>query len=168
MRLSSLLASSAALAAAATAAAVAVPAEASAAAPTRETVQLTRQVPAFATCDGFVVKATFELTREIATFTDQAGTPVRRQVHATIDGVLSNSVTGSWLASNGVRNFSFDLVTLTSFSTGSNTVVHQPGGGGSIMLGTGRLQFDDTTGQVVGYDGPTDDGEYGDLCAALS
>ena len=163
MRLSSLL-----VPALATAAAVAVPAASSAAAPTRETVQLTRQIPTYATCDGFVVKATFELTREITTFTDQAGTPVRRQIHATIDGVLSNSVTGSSLASNGVRNFSFDLVTLTSFSTGSNTVVHQPGGGGSIMLGTGRLQFDDTTGQLVGYSGPTDDGEYDDLCAGLS
>ncbi len=163
MRLSSLL-----VPALATAAAVAVPAASSAAAPTRETVQLTRQIPTYATCDGFVVKATFQLTREITTFTDQAGTPVRRQIHATIDGLLSNSVTGSSLASNGVRNFSFDLVTLTSFSTGSNTVVHQPGGGGSIMLGTGRLQFDDTTGQLVGYNGPTDDGEYDDLCAALS
>ena len=163
MRLSSLL-----VPALATAAAVAVPAASSAAAPTRETVQLTRQIPTYATCDGFVVKATFELTREITTFTDQAGTPVRRQIHATIDGVLSNSVTGSSLASNGVRNFSFDLVTLTSFSTGSNTVVHQPRGGGSIMLGTGRLQFDDTTGQLVGYNGPTDDGEYDDLCAALA
>ena len=79
---------------------------------------------------------------------------MRRQIHATIDGVLSNSVTGSSLASNGVRNFSFDLVTLTSFSTGSNTVIHLPGGGGSITLGTGRLQFDDTTGQLVGYNGP--------------
>jgi hypothetical protein len=115
-----------------------------------------------------VVKATFDLTREITTFTDEAGTPVRRQIHATVDGVLSNSVTGSSLASNGVRNFSFDLVTLTSFSTGSNTIVHQPGGGGTITLGTGRLQFDDTTGQLVGYHGPTDDGEYDDLCAALS
>ena len=163
MRLSSFL-----VPALATAAAVAVPAASSAAAPTRETVQLTRQIATYATCDGFVVKATFQLTREITTFTDQAGTPVRRQIHATIDGLLSNSVTGSSLASNGVRNFSFDLVTLTSFSTGSNTVVHQPGGGGSIMLGTGRLQFDDTTGQLVGYNGPTDDGEYDDLCTALS
>ena len=132
MRLSSFLVSSAALATVATVSAVAVPTTASAAAPTRETVQLTRQI------------------------------------HATIDGVLSNGVTGYSLASNGVRNFSFDLVTLTSFSTGSNTVVHQPGGGGSIMLGTGRLQFDDTTGQLVGYNGPTDDGEYDDLCTALS
>ena len=71
-------------------------------------------------------------------------------------------------AADGIRNFSFDLVTLTSFSTGANTLVHQPGGGGTISLGTGRLQFDDTTGQVVGYHGPTDDGEYDDLCAALS
>ena len=147
---------------------MAVPATSSAAAPTRATVQLTRQIPAFATCDGFVVKATFELTREIITFTDEAGTPVRRQIHATIAGVLSNSATGYSLASYGIRNFSFDLVTLTSFSTGSNTLVHQPGGGGTINLGTGRLQFDDTNGQVVGYHGPTDDGEYDDLCAALS
>ena len=88
---------------------------------------------------------------------------MRRQIHATIAGVLSNSVTGYSLVSYGIRNFSFDLVTLTSFSTGSNTLVHQPGGGGTIRLGTGRLQFDDTTGQVVGYHGPTDDGEYDDL-----
>ena len=65
-----------------------------------------------------------------------------------------------------MRNFSFDLVTLTSFSTGPTRWSTE--GGGSIMLGTGRLQFDDTTGQLVGYNGPTDDGEYDDLCAALS
>ena len=93
---------------------------------------------------------------------------MRRQVHATIDGMLSNSVTGSSLASSGVRNFSFDLVAWTSSSTGSNTVVHQPGGGGTITPGTGRLQFDDSTGQVVGYHGPTDVGEYDDLCNAQS
>ncbi len=172
MRLSSLLVSSAALATAATAAAIAMPAASSAAEPTRETVQLTRQIPMFATCDGFVVRATFELTREITTFTDGAGIPVRRQIHVTADGVLSNAATGYSLVSNGVRNFSYDLVALTSFSTGSNTVIHLPGGGGSITLGTGRLQFDDT-GQLVGYNGPTDNGpigyrEYDDLCAALS
>jgi len=165
MRYRSLVLAAAAFAAAA---AVGLPAAAAAAAPIRETVQLTRNVPAYVACDGFVVKATFELTREITTFSDAAGTPVRRQVHATINGVLSNSVTGYSLPSTGVRNFQFDLIAQRSFSTGSNTVVHQPGGGGTIMLGTGRLQFDDTTGQVVGYVGPTDDGDYAALCAALS
>jgi hypothetical protein len=33
---------------------------------------------------------------------------------------------------------------------------------------SGRLQFDDTTGQVVGYHGHTHVGEHDDLCAALS
>ena len=46
-------------------------------------------------------------------------------------------------------------------------MVHLPGGA-VIHLGTGRLQFDDTTGQVVGYSGPTDDSDYQALCAALS
>ena len=76
-------------------------------------------------------------------------------------------MTGYSLPSTGVRNFQFDLVAQKSFSTGTNTMVHQPGGGG-IQLGTGRLQFDDTTGQVVGYVGPTDDGDYAALCTALS
>ena len=164
MRFRALVLATATLAAAAV---VALPGAASAAPPIRETVQLTRTVPTFATCDGFLVKAIFELTREITTFTDEAGTPVRRHIHVTTTGVLSNSVTGYSLPSTGVRIFKYDLLTGESFTTGSNTVVHQPGGGGNIMLGTGRLQFD-AAGQVVGYSGPTDDGEWAALCAALS
>lgn len=149
-------------------AAVALSGAASADAPTRETVRLTRQIPTFASCDGFLVKAAFDLVREITTFTDEAGVPVRRRVHATISGTVSNSVTGYSLPSTGVRNFEFDLAARESFSTGSNTVVHLLGGGGAIHLGTGRLQFDDTTGQVVGYSGPTDERDYQSLCAALA
>ena len=150
-------------------AAVGLPATASGAAPTRERVQVVRVIPAFVSCDGFVVRATFDLVRDITTFTDATGTPVRRQVHATITGVLVNSATGYSLPSTGVRNFAFDLVAQESSSTASNTVVHLPAGsGGTIHLGTGRLQFDDATGQLVGYSGPTDDGDYEALCAALS
>ena len=163
MRIRSLLVTTATIAAAV----VALPGTASAEAPIRETVQLTRNVPVYASCSGFVVKATFDLVREITTFTDAEGTPVRRSIHATITGVLSNSVTGYSLPSTGVRNFEFDLAAHKSSSTGSNTVVHLPGGA-VIHLGTGRLQFDDTTGQVVGYSGPTDDSDYQALCTALS
>lgn len=163
MRFRSLLVTTTTLAAAV----VALPGTASADAPIRETVQLTRNIPVFASCSGFVVKATFDLVREITTFTDAAGTPVRRSVHATITGVLANSVTGYSLPSTGVRNFEFNLAAHESFSTGSNTVVHMPGGA-AIHLGTGRLQFDDTTGQVVGYSGPTDESDYQALCTALS
>jgi len=150
-------------------AALGLPGTAAAAAPTRETVQLVRVIPAFVSCDGFLVNATFDLVRDITTFTDSTGTPIRRQVHATTTGVLVNGATGYSLPSTGVRNFEFDLVAQESFSTGSNTVVHLPAGsGGTIHLGTGRLQFDDATGQLVGYSGPTDEGDYEALCAALS
>ena len=164
MRFRSLVLATAILAAAAV---VALPGAASAAPPIRETVQLTRILPAFHTCDGFLVKAIFDLTREITTFTDEAGTPIARHIHVTANGVLSNSVTGYSLPSNGVRIFKYDLLTGELFTTGSNTVIHQPEGGGNITLGTGRLQFD-ATGQIVGYSGPTDDAEYAALCAALS
>ncbi|SOC57702.1 hypothetical protein [Ornithinimicrobium cerasi] len=148
-------------------AAFALPGIASADAPTRESVRLVRDIASFASCDGFHVNATFEIVREVTTFTDATDTPVRRQVHATINGVLTHSATGYSLPSTGIRNFQFDLIARTSFSTGTNTVVRLPSGG-TIHLGTGRLQFDDTTGQLVSYSGPTDDSDYQALCDALS
>lgn len=163
MRLRSLIITTTALASAG----IALPGTAAADAPTRETVHVTRNVPVFAPCSGFVVTATFDLIREVTTFTDAAGTPVRRSIHATITGVLANSVTGYALPSTGVRNFEFDLAAHQSFSTGTNTLVHPPDGP-AIHLGTGRLQFDDTTGQVVGYSGPTDESDYQALCTVLS
>lgn len=152
----------------AVAAALTAPGVASADAPTRESIRLIREIPTFASCDGFLVRGTFELVREVTTFTDVTGSPVRRRVHATITGRLTNAATGYSLPSTGVRNFQFDLIARTSFSTGTNTVVRLPEGGGTIHLGTGRLEFDDSTGQPVGYSGPTDDSDYQALCAALS
>jgi len=140
---------------------------ADAAEPTRETVQVTRNLPSFVSCpNGVIIDATFQLTREITVFADSAGTPVRRQVHVTADGVLSNRITGESVTSSGVRIFHTDLVSLEQFTTGSNTIIHQPNGG-TITLGTGRIQFD-ANGVLVVYTGPTDDDEYLALCDLLA
>ena len=138
---------------------------AQAAEPQRQTVVVDRFIPAQHSCAGFVIDARYHLVREITTFSDGSGTPTRQVVHVTADGVLTNATTGEEVTSTGVRVFHTDLVTGDTFTTASNTIIRQPGGG-TITLGTGRLVFA-PGGVLVDYQGPTDDGEYQALCDLL-
>ena len=148
---------------AATSAALAVGAQA--AEPQRQTVVLDRVIPAQHTCAGFVVDARYHLVREITTYTDGSGTPVRQMIHVTVDGVLTSSTTGKEVTSTGVRVFHSDLLTGALFTTASNTIIHEPGGG-AITLGTGLLEIA-PGGVIVDYHGPTDAAEYQALCDLL-
>jgi hypothetical protein len=138
---------------------------AQAAEPQRQTVVLDRVIPALHTCAGFVVDARYHLIREITTYSDGSGTPVRQIVHVTADGVLTNATTGEAVTSTGVRVFHSDLLTGAIFTTASNTVIHEPGGG-AITLGTGLLEFG-PGGVLLDYHGPTDAAEYQALCDLL-
>jgi hypothetical protein len=138
---------------------------AQAAEPQRQTVVLDRVIPAQHPCAGFVVDARYHLVREITTWSDGSGTPTRQIIHVTVDGVLTNSVTGESVTSKGVRVFHSDLLTGALFTTGSNTIIHEPGGG-AITLGTGLLEFG-PGGVIVDYHGPTDAAEYQALCDLL-
>ena len=90
-------------------AALAVPATAAAVEPTRETVTLHRVVNPFVTCPGFAVIGVFDLTREITTFYDQNGTPVKRIIYAEFTGTATNAVSAYSLPTSGVRIFHYDL-----------------------------------------------------------
>ncbi len=147
-------------------AALAVPATAAAVEPTRETVTLHRVVNPFVTCPGFAVIGVFDLTREITTFYEQTGTPLKRIIYAEFTGTATNAVTGYTLPTSGVRIFHYDLTTGEFFSTGSNTLFAVPGGG-AVTLGTGRLVFD-AQGRLVEHSGPDSADEIAQLCAALA
>jgi len=136
-----------------------------AAEPQRQTVVVDRVIPAQYSCAGFVIDGRYHLVREITTFSDGSGTPTRQLVHVTVDGVLTNASTGEAVASTGVRVFHTDLLTGDTFTTASNTIIRQPGGG-TITLGTGLLVFA-PGGLLVDYHGPTDDGEFQALCDLL-
>lgn len=139
---------------------------ASAAEPTRETVVLHRVVNPFASCPGFAVVGTFDITRDITTFYDQDGTPVKRIIVADITGTLTNAVSGYSLPTAGVRIFHFDLVTGDEFTTGSNNFTKLPTGGVAIA-GAGRLVFD-AQGRLIEHEGPDSATEQAQLCSALA
>ncbi len=147
-------------------AALAVPTTAAAVEPTRETVTLHRVVNPLITCPGFSVVGTFDIARETTTFYDEAGTPIKRIVHNTITGTLTNAVTGYTLPTAGVRVFHYDLTTGELFTTGDNNVTHLPGAGTSIP-GAGRLVFD-AQGHLIEHVGPDSADEIAQLCAALA
>ena len=138
---------------------------AAAAEPQRQVVVLDRFIPAQTVCDGFVIDGAFHLVREITTFTNDAGTPTRQIVHVTFDGVHTNATTGEAVTSSGVRVFHSDLSSGTTFTTASNTIIHNPGAG-TITLGTGLIEFG-PGGVLLDYHGPTDGAEYQALCDLL-
>jgi hypothetical protein len=147
------------------AAALAFAAPAAALAPTRDTVHLTRLVPT-ACPGGVTLVGTFDLTREITTFYDADGTPVRQQWVVTWDATTRNPVTGVSVPTIGIRIFHRDLLTGEVFTTGSNSVTKLPDGGVSIP-GAGRLVFD-STGHLIEHDGPDSAAEIAQLCEALA
>jgi hypothetical protein len=139
---------------------------AAAAEPTRETVTLHRVVNPFISCPGFAVIGTFDLVRDMTTYYDDAGTPVKRIIHADITGTLTNAVTGYTLPTAGVRIFHFDLVTGEEFTTGSNNFTKLPTGG-VANAGAGHLVFD-AQGRLIEHRGPDSADEIAQLCAALA
>ena len=147
------------------AAALAFAAPAAALAPTRETVQLTRN-PLTVCPGGLTLVGAFDLTREITTFYGADGTPVRQLWVVTWEGTTTNPATGESLPNDGIRIFHRDLVTGEVFTTGSNTITKLPDGGVSIP-GPGRLVFD-ATGALIEHDGTDSEAEIAQLCAAFA
>jgi hypothetical protein len=137
---------------------------ASATEPTRETIQLvsrtTNPCP-----DGTALIGVFDVTREITTFYDADGTPIRQLWVASFDGTWTNPLTGASLPNTGIRIFHRDLVTGEFFTTGDNVITKLPDGGVAIG-GAGRLVFD-AQGRLIEHDGPDTASERAELCAAL-
>lgn len=147
-------------------AAVALPAgSAQATEPTRQTV--VQVVHSGAPCpDGVVLRGLFDVTREITTYYDSAGNPVRQLQVNSAEGTWTNPITGAYLDAVVVRQIHTDLVTGEIFSTGMNTRTFLPGGGG-VAIGAAGLQVFDASGHLVEHYGPDTDTERAQLCAAL-
>jgi hypothetical protein len=143
---------------------LALAAPAAAVEPTRDTLHVTTVTPV--PCpSGVALIGVFEVTREITTFYDNDGTPVRQLWVASFEGTTTNPLTGESLPNSGVRVFHRDLVTGELFTTGTNVVTKLPDGGVAIG-GAGRLVFD-AAGRLVEHDGPDSAEERAQLCAAL-
>ena len=138
---------------------------AAAAEPTREIVHANPQFD-IGECSGDTIHASFDVTRVVTTFYDDAGNPVRRIVHGDIPGTLTNLSTGTTLQTIGVRVLRFDLVNGGSTSTGTNVHVVLPGEG-TLQLVAGRFVVNDQ-GDVVTEHGRLDEELPPELCAALT
>jgi hypothetical protein len=115
---------------------LAVVGAASAVEPTRDTIVLTSRTTSPCS-SGVVLIGMFSVVREITTFYDQDGQPIRQLWVATFDGAWTNPLTGASLPNRGVRIFHRDLVTGDFFTTGTNVVTKLPSGGVAIG-GAGR------------------------------
>ena len=123
-------------------------------------------------CGAFVVVGEFDVTRNIATFRDSDGNPIRRVAHISVDGTVTNSVTGASLGLSREGTFTQDLVTGSTVTSGQRTRVTARGGG-IVLQDMGRIVRE--SGAIVFVAGPTDFLDYQsgnasdvqDLCVAL-
>lgn len=106
--------------------------------PVSETV--TESATESVSCDGFdaILERTF--SGLVTVYFDNQGNPVRVQVHATMTGSLTNSVTGTSLPLRGhvllVDNFTTGVVTFV----GPVFLANDPGRG-AVITDTGRISF---------------------------
>ena len=141
-------------------------ASANAAEPTRQTtVQLGARSGALCP-SGVVLRGLFDITRDITTYYDADGNPVRRLSSNRAEGTWSNPNTGAWLAATVVLEIHTDLTTGERFNTGSNSRTWLPDGGG-VAIGAAGLQLFDASGALVDHFGPDTDTERAQLCEAL-
>jgi len=143
-----------------------VPATAAAAEPTRDTVTVTVTSRSLLPCpSGVVALGLFQVVREITTFYDENGQPASHLWVASLEGTITNPLSGAWLPDRGIRIFHPDLVTGAFFTTGTKVVTKLPDGGVAIG-GAGRLVFE-AAGNLIAHDGPTALRSGPQLCAAL-
>jgi hypothetical protein len=144
---------------------LAVPATAAAVEPTM-TTEVIHPVFNHKQCPGFAVTGRFDVVREITTYYDQNGVPVRRLIRAAITGTVTNAVTGYSLPAAGVRIFHYDLSDGSFVVTGDAAFEQLPTGG-TAHTATGLLMFD-AQGNLLDYHGPNEIDELAQLCAALA
>lgn len=143
-----------------------LPGQAVAAEPARQTFTQVG-VRSTALCpSGAILQGLFDITRDVTTYYDTAGIPVRRLSVNRAEGSWTNPGTGAWLRSEVVRQVHTDLATGEAFSTGTSSRTFLPGGGG-VAIGAAGLQLFDPSGQLVAHFGPDSDTERAQLCEAL-
>jgi hypothetical protein len=134
--------------------------------PTRQVVTLHRDVPRFVACAYGPLSASFDLTRDITTYTEN-GVPVRRIIHGYGSGSITNPVTGESLEAFVNRVFVLDLTDgAAGFTVAYNTRVPLPNGGTAI-IGGGQLVLD-SSGSTVDIHGPDMPSERSQVCDALA
>lgn len=143
----------------------ALPSVAHATEPTRQSsVQI--GVRSGAPCpSGVVLRGLFDITRDVTTYYDADGAPVRRLSSNRAEGTWTNPDTGAWLVSVVVSEVHSDLTTGERFTTGSGARNMLPGGG--VAIGVAGLQLFDATGALVDHFGPDTETERAQLCTAL-
>jgi hypothetical protein len=127
----------------------------------------------YITCSAFVVIGDFDVKRAITTFYDSDGKAIRRVAHISVDGTLTNSLTGASLDISREGTFTQDLVDGSTVTAGQRTLVTAPGRG-IVLQDMGRIVREG--GAIVFEAGPTDFLDYQsgdpsgvqDLCAALA
>jgi hypothetical protein len=146
------------------AAALALALPAGATPPVSETV--TESAVESVSCDGFDAVLERNFSGLVTVYFDNQGNPVRVQVHATMTGSLTNSVTGTSLPLRGhillVDNFTSGVVTFV----GPVFLANDPGRG-AVITDTGRVSF--SGDEIVFEAGPHDANDNPEvLCTAVA
>jgi hypothetical protein len=124
-------------------------------------------------CGSFVVTSEGDVTRRITTFYNSDGTPIRRVFHISVDGTMTNSVTGTSLSLTREGTVTLDLVDGSMVTAGQRTRTVAPGEG-IVLQDMGIIVREG--GVIVFQAGPRDFLDYQlgdatgvqDLCAALA
>jgi hypothetical protein len=129
---------------------------------------LHRSIPTFIACPGFAVANEGDINRTVFTFTDDAGTPIRRVLHVHFTATLTNTVTGKSIPDEG------NFIVTTDLRTGTTTVVggirlDTVPGLGLILAQAGRYVID-AHGDVVFIAGQQDfiNKNFADFCAYMA
>ena len=101
---------------------------------------------------GVLLTETFTEVVTVTTFFDASGNPIRVQVHANFDGVITNSASGNTYRDPGHFTVVEDVVNGTVTFHGEFFAIVAPGVG-IVIQDTGRITFD-ADGNVIFQAGP--------------
>jgi hypothetical protein len=120
-----------------------------------------------ADCGNYLALETFAQNTKETTFFDQNGNPVKLQVNATFNGILTNSVTGQTLRDSAHYSVMIDLQTGAEANVGLLYGITVPGEGMAV-LDAGKIVFD-AGGNLTFEGGPHHFFHEGEtlICAAL-
>jgi hypothetical protein len=120
-----------------------------------------------ADCGTFLALEDFVEDVTVTTFFDNAGNPIRVQVHVNFNGIITNSVTGQTLRDPGHHTIIIDLEEGTTTFAGMVFAITVPGKGIAV-LDAGKVVFDAEV-NVIFVGGPHQFLEEGPalICAAL-
>ena len=120
-----------------------------------------------ADCGTFLALEDFVEDVRVKTFFDNAGIPIRVQVHVNFNGTITNSETGRTVRDPGHHTVTIDLEEGTQTFAGMVFAITVPGEGIAV-LDAGKVVFD-AEGNVIFVGGPHQFLEEGPalICAAL-